>query len=1078
MEVLDTLNPKQKEAVLATEGPVLVLAGAGSGKTKTLTHRIAYLIREKKVSTWNILAVTFTNKAAQEMAIRVAHLLSQNSNPCLAGRQVKPQKYGAGSISRFPTKSGMTEDGREANKLTSHPSRLARAEADNLQPEIRLPWLGTFHSICVRILRREAGRIGYRSSFTIYDDSDQKSLIKRVMREQNIDPKDFNPSAIMNFISGAKNELIDYKEYKKYVNSPFEEVVSRVYVKYQNYLKDYNAMDFDDLIMNCVRLFQQEKQVLEYYQSQFKYILIDEYQDTNQAQYMWVKLLAEKHKNIMVVGDDYQCLLPQTKINLEKCSKKIVDVKKGDSVIAATGWGGTGLGTVERNIPNKFKGSIVEIETTSGKRLSLTPEHKIFARLQTEPNKYYVYLMYRTDKGYRIGITSGVRSRKGEIVNGLMVRINQESADKIWILESCKSLEDALYLESYFAYKYGIPTMVFSIIGRHLKWSQEKINQLFDQIDTRERAKILASDIDIDLAYPHWVPQAITRNNSCRKIINLSMFGEDRAFKMRNWHAHRVCLNTTDKDLRGKLTNIFNVRDGQRGTWRVETSRRNYEDAKSLCSNLQSHDESLAIYERARLLLKDSHMIMPAKNLRAGMMMPVLEKDIIAEEEVKIIKRVDYHGEVYDLDVENLHNYSANGIIVHNSIYGWRGANFKNILNFEKHYPGAKIIKLEQNYRSTETILNAANEVIKYNRNRTDKILWTENQSGTPITVYEALNEKDEAEFVITEIKSLSRKYDLSNFAVLYRTNAQSRSIEEALMRFNMPYRIFGGVKFYQRKEIKDIISYLRLIANPADRDAMERAVGAPPRGIGEKTLALMSNIKAQMSNEIQNLNNQKIIDFVQMIDDLRTLSEEIELDQLIQSIAIKSGYKKWILDGTPEGEGRWENVLELAGVAAQVQEISKSKSQNDSGHPVLDTGSTNSSGSISGFPIESGMTDSPEPTALETFLERVALIQDMDSFDPNQSAVTLMTLHSAKGLEFENVFIVGMEEGIFPHSRSQMDESELEEERRLCYVGITRAKKRLYLIYASERNIYGRFQANPRSRFIEHIPEYLLDVI
>ncbi|MDD5486779.1 MAG: UvrD-helicase domain-containing protein, partial [Dehalococcoidales bacterium] len=469
MSIFEELNLKQKEAVLATEGPVLVLAGAGSGKTKTLTHRIAYLIREKKVSPWNILAVTFTNKAASEMATRVAHLLSQKS-------KVKSQNYN----------SKLKTDG--INKTN---------EANQANEAIRLPWLGTFHSICVRILRREAGRIGYSSGFTIYDDSDQKSLVKRVMRELNIDPKDFNPSAIANFISGAKNELIDYKEYKKYVNSPFEEVASRVYVKYQNYLKDYNAMDFDDLIMNCVRLFQQEKTVLEYYQNQFKYILIDEYQDTNQAQYVWVKLLAEKYKNIMVVGDDYQ------------------------------------------------------------------------------------------------------------------------------------------------------------------------------------------------------------------------------------------------------------------------------------------------------------------------------------------------------------------------SIYGWRGANFRNILNFEKNYPGAKIIKLEQNYRSTETILNAANEVIKYNRNRTDKILWTDNDGGKPITVYEALNEKDEAEFVITEIKSLSRKVDLSNFAVLYRTNAQSRSIEEALMRFNMPYRIFGGVKFYQRKEIKDIIAYLRLIANPTDRDALERAVGAPPRGIGPTTLAKITNLKSQITNKSEISNNK-----------------------------------------------------------------------------------------------------------------------------------------------------------------------------------------------------------------------------
>ena len=702
MEILDDLNPMQREAVLTTKGPVLVLAGAGSGKTKALTHRVAYLIREKHISPFNILAVTFTNKASSEMATRVAHLLST--------------KHEARSTKQY-------QNSNDKNSKHVSPASPAGGDFDIRNSDFtaaKLPWLGTFHSICVKILRREAGRIGYGHWFTIYDESDQKSLIKRVMKELNIDQKDFNPQSVAYFISGAKNELIDPKEYKKYVNSPFEEVVLKVYVKYQNYLKEYNAMYFDDLIMNCVKLFQREKNVLGYYQNQFKYILIDEYQDTNQAQYVWTKLLAEKDKNIMVVGDDYQ------------------------------------------------------------------------------------------------------------------------------------------------------------------------------------------------------------------------------------------------------------------------------------------------------------------------------------------------------------------------AIYGWRGANFRNILNFEKDYKNAKVIKLEQNYRSTETILNAANEVIQYNKNRTDKILWTKNDCGIPITVYEALNEKDEAEFVCTEIESLVRGGDLSKFAVLYRTNAQSRSIEEVLIRLNMPYRIFGGIKFYLRKEIKDIIAYLRLIANPSDRDALERAVSAPPCGIGPKTLMQITNLKSQIANKSQNSISKKVQNFLTMIDELRRLSKEVKLDELIGIVAEKSGYKKWILDGTPEGEGRWENVLELAGVAAQVEQSQTSnlKSQiyregSDEANqvPMPESGSRHEV-------VGTNTANEAEMTPLGSFLERVALIQDMDNYDPNAPAVTLMTLHSAKGLEFETVFIVGMEEGIFPHSRSQMDESELEEERRLCYVGITRAKKRLYMLYASERNIYGRFQSNPRSRFIEHIPEHLLDQI
>lgn len=689
--LLDNLNEEQKQAVLSTEGPVLVLAGAGSGKTKALTHRLAYLMREKKVSPYNILAVTFTNKAAREMADRVNSLLRGFVNP---------------------------------DQLIS-----------------RLPWLGTFHSVCVRILRREADYIGFSRSFTIYDEGDRMSVIKRLMKDLNIDPKHFNPNSIGYFISGAKNELIDATGYKKYINSPFEQMTSRVYERYEKYLREVNAMDFDDLIMQCVVLFQQNPQILEKYQKLFRYIMIDEYQDTNQAQYVWVKLLAEKYKNIMVVGDDYQ------------------------------------------------------------------------------------------------------------------------------------------------------------------------------------------------------------------------------------------------------------------------------------------------------------------------------------------------------------------------SIYSWRGANFRNILNFERDYKDAKVVKLEQNYRSTKTILEAANDVIKYNENKTDKKLWTENPKGLPITVYEALNEKDEAEFIATEIRSIVNKYssttpafatppkiggegggmNYQNFAVLYRTNAQSRAVEETFLRYNIPYRVVGGVRFYERKEIKDIIAYLRFIQNNSDFEAFERAISSVSRGVGEKTISkirefIISNfqfpIKFQLTNEtIEQLSKEfpsKVTDFFKLLYELHKLYESgASLDQLIYNVAVKSGMKANLLDGTPEGEGRWENIEELIGVAEQAQKNYESRiePQNDK----------LSNEKING---QWEMENDQSQTVLENFLEQVALVQDHDQSGGEEGVVTLMTLHSAKGLEFDNVFIVGVEEGLFPHSRALMDPSEMEEERRLCYVGITRAKERLYLIYASERNLYGRFQCNPMSRFIENIPEHLLDVI
>ena len=680
--LLENLNNEQARAVEATEGPVLVLAGAGSGKTKALTHRIAYLIKEKHISPYNLLAVTFTNKAAAEITSRISKLLGSSS---------------------------------ESNNVA-----IKQLSNDEM---FKLPWAGTFHSICAKILRREADFVGYTRSFTIYDSQDSLSVIKKIMREQGIDTKNFNPNSISYFISGAKNELIDATEYKKYTNSPLEAVTSKVYLSYEKYMREYNAMDFDDLIMQCVFLFQRNPSVLDKYQALFKYILVDEYQDTNQAQYLWVKLLAEKHKNIMVVGDDYQ------------------------------------------------------------------------------------------------------------------------------------------------------------------------------------------------------------------------------------------------------------------------------------------------------------------------------------------------------------------------SIYSWRGANYRNILNFERDYKDATVIKLEQNYRSSKTILEAANDVIKYNKNKTDKKLWTENVQGLPITIYEAMNEKDEAEFTAMEIKSLySRGYSYDDCAVLYRTNAQSRAVEETMLRFKIPYRVVGGLRFYERKEVKDVIAYLRLMSNSSDYEAMARIVSAPPRGIGDKTLDLIRGYKYDDSDEKLLALPVKVQAFFEMLKGLSLLSLTLPLDQLILKIVERVGYKQFLLDGSPEGEARWENVQELATVAEDIEARIHMEKKAASATDIPSTNSVILNESEESPEIlrqaQDDTQDDIELTPLEMFLQQVALVQDTDQIPAEGGVVTLMTLHSAKGLEFRAVFIVGVEEGLFPHSRALMDQTEMEEERRLAYVGITRAKERLYLLHAGERSLYGRFQSNPKSRFIENIPEHLLDML
>lgn len=610
---LDCLNPQQRKAVEALDGPVLILAGAGSGKTMCLTYRVANLI-EYGIHPNNLLVTTFTNKAAEEMGSRVAKLLGNSKFQIL---------------------------------------------------NYKLPWLGTFHSVCAKILRAEIQNLGYLRSFNIYDEEESISAIKHAMDILGVDKKQYNPRAIKNFISGAKNELLGPREYAKFVQGHFGEIVLKVYERYQKDLKTANALDFDDLIMKTVELFEKFPAILKRWQNLFQYILIDEYQDTNFAQYRLVKLLSEKHQNICVVGDDFQ------------------------------------------------------------------------------------------------------------------------------------------------------------------------------------------------------------------------------------------------------------------------------------------------------------------------------------------------------------------------SIYSFRGANFRNILNFEKDYPNAKVIKMEQNYRSTRKILSSAQSVIEKNIQRTDKTLWTNNDEGLAPTVFEAQNEADEARFVLDEIEALKHVGNYNQFVILYRTNAQSRILEETLMQRGIPYRLIGALRFYERREIKDILAYLKLIANPANKVSLRRIINVPPRGIGK-----MTNYELRSTKKIP-----KVEKFYQMIEELRKASEDLKSSELIDLVASKSTYKDWVLDGTEEGEMRWENIEELKSVAKRQQK-------------------------------------------LEDFLEQVALVSDVDNLDSSAQAVTLMTLHNAKGLEFPVVFIVGMEEGLFPHSRCLLEPAELEEERRLCYVGITRAQKRLYLTCAQSRMLFGSIQSNVSSRFLSEIPDELLERI
>ncbi|MFD2045204.1 DNA helicase PcrA [Ornithinibacillus salinisoli] len=642
-DLIKGLNKEQQEAVKHTEGPLLIMAGAGSGKTRVLTHRIAYLMGEKEVSPRSILAITFTNKAAREMKERVSKLVG---------------------------------------------------------PEGAYMWVSTFHSMCVRILRRDIDRIGYNSNFTILDSSDQLSVIKQILKDLNIDPKKFDPRAMLGQISAAKNELITPKKFSENVGDFYSRQVSQVYTEYQKRIQKNQSLDFDDLIMQTIHLFQRVPEVLEYYQRRFQYIHVDEYQDTNHAQYYLVKQLASRFQNLCVVGDSDQ------------------------------------------------------------------------------------------------------------------------------------------------------------------------------------------------------------------------------------------------------------------------------------------------------------------------------------------------------------------------SIYRWRGADISNILSFEKDYPTAKTVFLEQNYRSTKSILDAANKVIQNNPGRKPKKLWTENPDGKKITYYQGATEQDEALYITDKIQELAREegFSAGDIAILYRTNAQSRAIEDTLMKSNISYQMVGGTKFYDRKEIKDMVAYLRLITNPEDDLSFERVVNEPKRGIGKTSVDKLRAYAA--ANDLSFYQAVEVVDFTGVskkaanaLDEfgnlIKTLSQQQEFltaTDMVEAVLEKTGYEQMLKnERTIEAQSRLENIEEFMTVTQEFEKTSEDKT-------------------------------------LIAFLTDLALIADIDKVDEedpdNEEKVTLMTLHAAKGLEFPVVFLIGMEENVFPHSRSLMDEEEMEEERRLAYVGITRAEQQLYLTHAKMRTLYGRTNMNPISRFINEIPEELIEGI
>lgn len=982
MDYLSKLNEQQKKAVLHKDGPCLVIAGAGSGKTRVLTTRIAHLI-EQGIPSWQILAITFTNKAAKEMRERLDKIVPDND-----------------------------------------------------------VFVGTFHSFGVRIIRENYASLGLERNFTILDSDDVLSLIKKIMKDLGISKDECAPSYIRNRISFIKNEMLSDVEIEKYFNTEPEQIAYEVYKEYKKVLRKNNSVDFDDLLLLPVELFTKDKEILNRYQEKFKYILIDEYQDTNEVQYKLSKLLSSKYQNIFVVGDANQCLTKGTKVETNHGTKNIEEVTECDEILTAVGYGEVNFQKIEKVIPTFYEGTIIKIITKNGNILTCTPDHTMFYKLPIEENKFYVYLMYKNGLGFRIGQTRSYRSDGTKYINGLMQRLNQEHADKIWLIKRCDSQKEASYYEQYYATMYGIPQMCFHDTGRRLLFNQDEINKFYKDIPSDLRASLLMEEEMLSMDYPHYKKSAFVHKTVSNRVININYLSGSKA-NLRNYYTQRINFNTTSPEYRLILENAgFPVRNGKNKDFRIETEKIMVDEVKQFAQKIAMFIPDASILEKIRLTKDKAFKFIPAGSLRVGMQLAILKDNQIIEDEIIKIEKYPYNDYVYDISIPTTRNFIANGVCVHNCIYGFRGSNYRNILNFEKDYLNATVVTLEQNYRSTKTILSAANSVIKNNKERKDMELFSNLGVGAKVKYLRSYDEKHEVTLCIDEIKHLIEEgYQKKDIAIFYRTNGQARIVEEMFIKNNIPYKVVGSYYFYQRKEIKDLISYLRLILNHHDDISLRRVINVPKRKIGPTSILKIEEL-ASLNNVsmFDALNSGKELEFKNLILDLTKESESLSLTELIDLILDKTGIRKELQEeNTLESDLRLENLEEFKSITASFEE---------------QTGSVN----------------------LSDFLEEISLIADISEHKSYDDEVTLMTIHSAKGLEFSVVFLIGMEESIFPHANSLMERDGLEEERRLMYVGITRAKELLYLTNAKRRMLYGRENINPPSRFIEEIDADLLE--
>jgi DNA helicase-2/ATP-dependent DNA helicase PcrA len=985
--LIGNLNPAQKEAVTAPPEHRLVLAGAGSGKTRVLVHRVAWLIAVENVSPHSVLAVTFTNKAAAEMRGRLEQLLAM---------------------------------------------------------PVQALWVGTFHGIAHRMLRMHWKEAGLPQNFQILDADDQMRFIKRVLKGLDLPEDQWPAKVIAGFINGQKEEgrrpqdLADTGDFS-------QRQFVRIYTAYQAACDKAGLVDFTELLLRAYELCRDHAAIQAHYRRRFRHLLVDEFQDTNTLQYAWLRVLAGDTGIVFCVGDDDQCVVQGTPILMaDGTQKPVEEVQPGDAVLSCYGQADFRAATVSRVFRNRRRGSLVTLHTQSGRSVTSTPEHTHFAgyRLGDSPQTYFTYLMHKRGVGYRLGVSQVYTRGQKKPKVGFKQRALQEHADAVWVVGTHQTENEARIDEILLSLSYGIPTLPFAARkgGSRNGYVHDPalVARIFSTLDTEAAATRLLRDRHLDPQEPHHRPRS---RNSSRNNIVVTLCQDRRGLNA----LHRVSIVGNSADTSRRLEAVgLKTRPAKPGSrsWRFDACRAHF-------------GELLEIAHMARRALDGTLVLSANLNgrslpfVRAGSVRPGMSVTLGdgSSDSISRVERKEADVEVFDLNVSGTHNYVAGDIVTHNSIYSWRGAKVENMLRMEKDFPGAQIVRLEQNYRSTGTILKAANGLIAHNNARLGKNLWTDAGQGQPIQLYSAFNDHDEVEFVINRIREFhGRGRDFADQAILYRTSAQSRVFEEGLIRDRIPYRIYGGLRFFERAEVKDALAYLRLLANRADDGAFERIVNLPARGIGNTTLDRLRQLArdqsvslwaaAKAGAAVLGRTAAPLTQFLQLIDAMDEATKNVPLSFATEIVIDRSGlrehYKK---ERGEQAEARLENLDELINAARGFE-----------------------------HPEEEGVAP------IDAFLTHAALEAGERQAGEGEDCVQLMTLHSAKGLEFPVVYLVGLEQGLFPHMRAVEDGS-MEEERRLCYVGMTRAKEHLFLSHAELRRVHGSEQIAPPSQFLREIP-------